>query len=185
MERLVDDLLSLSRVGRKELELQRVSPGVCADRALEALAATVEESEADVSRDELPDVWGDPTTLTQIYQNLIGNALKFVGDGHPVIHLTAETRQDTVILGVRDQGIGIDPRYSDQIFLAFKRLHRRSEYTGTGMGLAICRKAVERQRGRIWVESDPGKGAHFRFYLQRMNDEKPTVIETGGHDGRA
>lgn len=185
MERLIEDLLSLSRIGRKELELQRVSPAACAELALEALAVAIQESGAEISRERLADVWGDPTTLTQIYQNLIGNALKFVDGGQPMVQLTGEALEDTVILGVRDRGIGIDPKYAEQVFLPFKRLHGRSEFAGTGMGLAICRKAVERQRGRIWVESDQGKGAHFRFSLDRVKDPESAIESSGGDHGEA
>ncbi|MAG58384.1 MAG: hypothetical protein CMJ83_19015 [Planctomycetes bacterium] len=115
-------------------------------------------------------------------ENLIGNALKFVVDRQPVVRLTSELRGDEVALGVLDNGIGIDPDYAEQIFLPFKRLHGRREYAGTGIGLAICRKAVERYRGRIWVESELGKGAHFRFVLSRVLDDKPPARLAGDFD---
>jgi light-regulated signal transduction histidine kinase (bacteriophytochrome) len=139
----------------------------CVNVALNALAARIEESNARIERQELPQVSGDRTLLTQLYQNLIGNALKFVAPGQrPQVELTARREGDSWILGVLDQGIGIDPEYAGQIFAPFRRLHARREYEGTGIGLAICRKAVERHGGRIWVDSQSGRGAHFQFSLK-------------------
>jgi PAS domain S-box-containing protein len=166
MRTLVQDLLALSRAGRATLKLERVSLGGCADRALLAVGTAIERTGAVVLRDELPEVLGDPTLLTQLYQNLLSNALKFADPGRkPEIHLTCERQQNQWILGVRDNGIGIKPEYHEQIFAPFKRLHGRDEHEGSGIGLSICRKAVERHGGRIWVESEPGRGAHFKFSL--------------------
>ena len=103
--------------------------------------------------------------LTQLYQNLLSNALKFIGANRPLIRLTAERINGQLTLGVRDNGIGVEPRYAEQIFAPFKRLHGRGEYQGTGIGLAICAKTVERHGGKIWVESKTGKGAHFKFTI--------------------
>lgn len=167
MRGLVQDLLNLSRAGNRELKTEPVSLEKVADRALEALALRIEESAAVITRDPLPEVQGDVTLLTQLYQNLIGNALKYVGEQPPRIHLDASVVDGEWVLGVRDNGIGINPEYAEQIFQPFKRLHGRERYEGTGIGLAICRKVVERHRGRIWVESAEGKGAHFRFTLPR------------------
>ena len=125
----------------------------------------VKETGAEVTRDELPVLWGDSTLLTQLYQNLIGNALKFSRGRRPIIRLTVEEREGYQIFGVQDNGIGIEPKYARQIFQPFKRLHGRAEYEGSGIGLAICRKIVERHGGKIWVESELGKGAHFRFTI--------------------
>ena len=176
MQKLVQDLLALSRVGRVEMALGQVSLQECADEAIRALAVRVEEMEAEITRDELPDVWGDKTMLTQLYQNLIGNALKFAGDARPKIHLAAEKSDDGWMFGVRDNGIGIKPEYADQIFAPFKRLHGRGEYEGSGIGLAICRKTVERHGGDIWVESEPGLGAHFKFTIVDRMEEKLWTI---------
>ncbi len=123
----------------------------------------VKETGAQIIRDKLPDVWGHPTLLTQLYQNLIGNALKFCGDQPPIIHLTFEEREGAQIFGVKDNGIGIATKYVREIFKPFRRLHGRAKYEGSGVGLAICRKIVDRHGGKIWVESEPGKGSHFRF----------------------
>jgi chemotaxis family two-component system sensor kinase Cph1 len=170
MQTLVHDLIALSRAGRVAEKRERVSLSVCADQALKALAARVKETGAKISRDALPEVWGDWTLLTQLYQNLIGNALKFIGEKPPIIQLTSEERDGGQIFGVKDNGIGIEPKYAQQIFKPFMQLHGRAKYEGSGIGLAICRKIVERHGGQIWVESESGKGAHFRFtILNRMS----------------
>jgi light-regulated signal transduction histidine kinase (bacteriophytochrome) len=132
----------------------------------------VKETGAQIMRDKLPDVWGDSTLLTQLYQNLIGNALKFSGDQRPIIHLTFEEREGTQVFGVKDNGIGIEPNYAREVFKPFRRLHGRAEYEGSGVGLAICRKIVGRHGGKIWVESEPGKGAHFRFTFPHRTKER-------------
>jgi signal transduction histidine kinase len=172
MERLIKDLLALSRASRVAKKREKVSLSECANRALEALAMRVKETGAEVTRDELPRVWGDSTLMTELYQNLIGNALKFRGDQHPIIRLTVEEREEDQVFGVKDNGIGIEPKYAQQIFQPFRRLHGRAEYEGSGIGLAICRKIVERHGGKIWVESEPGKGSHFRFTISRGKKER-------------
>lgn len=174
MKRLVEDLLSLSKTRRYELKFTTVSLSDCVDDALQSLHLLIHESGTTIHRNSLPEVIGDPTYLTMLYKNLIGNAIKFVKDGSPVIHLTVEKKDPFWIFGVQDNGIGIKDKYLKQIFAPFKRLHGLSDYEGTGIGLAICRKAVERHGGKIWVESDPGKGAHFKFTLPHPanNDEK-------------
>jgi signal transduction histidine kinase len=167
MQTLIKGLLALSRAGRVPKKRERISPSECADRALEALALRVKETGAEVMRDKLPMVCGDSTLLTELYQNLIGNALKFIGEQRPTIRLTAEEQSGDQVFGVKDNGIGIDPKFAQRIFQPFRRLHGRAEYEGSGIGLAICRKIVERHRGKIWVESEPGKGAHFRFTISK------------------
>jgi light-regulated signal transduction histidine kinase (bacteriophytochrome) len=172
MQTLIKDLLVLSRAGRVAKKREKVSLSECADLALEALAIRVKESGAEVARDELPVVWGDSTLITELYQNLIGNALKFSADQRPIIRLTVEEREGDQIFGVKDNGIGIEPKYAQEIFKPFRRLHGRSSYEGSGIGLAICRKIVERHGGKIWAESEPGKGAHFRFTIQHRRRER-------------
>ncbi|HTU26397.1 MAG TPA: ATP-binding protein [Pirellulales bacterium] len=165
MQKLVQDLLAFSRAGRAAMNWETVDLNECVDRALEALALRIEESRAQISRDPLPIVRGDRTLLTQLYQNLICNALKFIADRSPNVHVTAERADEAWTLGVKDDGIGIAPQYAEQIFAPFQRLHGRSEYEGTGVGLAICQTAAERHGGQIWVESQPGAGSHFKFTL--------------------
>ena len=165
MQQLVQDLLALSRAGRAAVKTEPVDLTACIDHALDALRIRIDETEAEVMVPALPTVMGDATLLTQLFQNLLCNALKFVGAKRPVIYLTVEREADMWVLGVRDNGIGIAPEYAEQIFKPFKRLHGMSTYAGTGIGLSICQKAVERHGGRIWVESEPGQGAYFRFTL--------------------
>jgi PAS domain S-box-containing protein len=166
MQRLVQDLLALSRAGKASMSRENVPLDEVVDQALAALSLRIRESGAVISRDPLPAVSGDPTMLTQLYQNLIANALKFSAGSAPEIRITAEQRSaGDWIFGVRDRGIGIKPEYAELIFQPFKRLHGRGKYEGSGIGLAICRKVVERHHGRIWVESEPGQGAHFKFVL--------------------
>jgi light-regulated signal transduction histidine kinase (bacteriophytochrome) len=150
----------------RALQFETVPLDECVDRALDSLEMRVQESGAEIVRDPLPMVTGDATLLTQLYQNLVGNALKFVEGGRPPrVHVTAVRRGDAWELGVEDNGIGIKQEYADRIFRPFQRLHNRGEYEGTGIGLAICKKAVERHAGEIWVESQPGQGSHFKFTL--------------------
>jgi two-component system, sensor histidine kinase and response regulator len=172
MQALIQDLLALSRAGRAPKKREKVSVRECADLALETLAMRVKETGAQIIYDKLPDVWGDSTLITQLYQNLIGNALKFSGDQRPIIQLTFEEREGTQIFGVKDNGIGIEPNYAREVFKPFRRLHGRAEYEGSGVGLAICRKIVDRHGGKIWVESEPGKGAHFRFTFPHRTKER-------------
>jgi two-component system, chemotaxis family, sensor kinase Cph1 len=165
MQTLIQGLLALSRTGRVAKKKEKVSLDECADRALEALSLRLKETGAQITRDKMPEVWGDSTLLTELYQNLIGNALKFSKEPRPLIRLTVEEEGDDRIFGVKDNGIGIEPKYAQQIFQPFRRLYGRAEYEGSGIGLAICRKIVERHGGKIWVDSEPGNGAHFRFTI--------------------
>lgn len=167
MQNLVRDLLRLSRAGRGAVKIEALPLNDCVERALSALSARIEETKAVITKPSLPAAMGDATLVTQLFQNLIGNGLKFQAAGvRPLVTITAEREDDQWILGVKDNGIGLKMEFADQIFLPFKRLHGRQEYEGTGIGLAICRKAVERMGGRIWVQSAPGEGAHFKFTLR-------------------
>lgn len=170
MHFLVQDLLVLSRTEGAPARPCRVAVGECVDRALEALELPLGESAARIDREPLPELDADPTLLTVIYQNLIANGVKFVEGEAPRVLLTAEPTAEGWILGVRDNGIGVAAENADEIFKPFRRLHAASRFPGSGIGLTICRKAVERHGGRIWVESEPGKGAHFRFTLGRETD---------------
>lgn len=163
MQALINDLLSYSRVGTKGGRLEPTSSEAALERALANLRLAVQESDAAVTHDALPTVVADPVQLTQLFQNLVGNAIKFRGAGAPRVHVSAERRSDEWVFSVRDEGIGIDPQYRERIFVLFQRLHGRGEYPGTGIGLAICKKIVERHGGRIWVESAPGQGSTFHF----------------------
>jgi len=165
METLIDGLLAFSRVGTQGGDLQPVECAKALGTALQNLAASIEESGAVVTHDTLPAVNGDLPQLVSLFQNLIGNALKFRREAPPRIHVSAERRGKCWDFSVRDNGIGIAPQYFERIFAVFQRLHTRREYPGTGIGLALCKKIVERHGGRIWVESVPGEGATFCFSL--------------------
>ncbi len=168
MQSLIDDLLSYSRVGRLEDARRPVDCEHVLDEALRNLSAAIRESGAQVTHDPLPTVHGIEAQLVLLFQNLIGNAIKFRGkDRVARIHLEAHTRDDAWLLRVRDNGIGIDPQYFERIFLIFQRLHTRREYPGTGLGLALCKRIVEHHGGRIFVESEPGQGTTFSFTLSR------------------
>ena len=167
MRTLVRDLLTLSKTGTSEMKVCTVSLDDCVDRVLEALDLRITETRAVISRDPLPEVSGDPTLLEELFQNLVANALKFVPPGDtPRVHITAELAADGAwVIGVRDEGIGVDPERAHEIFRPFRRLHSIDKYPGTGIGLAIARKAVDRHGGRLWLESAKESGCHFRFTL--------------------
>ena len=135
------------------------------NQVLSNLKVIIKENKATVSHDPLPEVMADSTQLVQVFQNLILNGIKFHSEEAPKIHISAEKKANEWIFSVQDNGIGIDPQYSKRIFEIFKRLHTREKYSGTGIGLAICKKIVERHGGRIWVESELGKGSTFYFTL--------------------
>lgn len=165
MQALVRELLLLSKAGRVQLKQEEVSLDLCVNQAIDALSLRIQEASAVIQRDPLPEVHGDRTLLVQLYQNLISNAIKYRRELPVTVHITAENIDGKWIFGVRDNGIGIKSEYFDQIFQPFKRLHGQSEYEGAGIGLAICKKVVERHGGKIWVESEQGEGSHFKFTL--------------------
>jgi signal transduction histidine kinase len=174
MQRLINDLLAFSRVGTRKREAARVSLEAALDRTLGDLKKAIEETGANVTRGPLPDVVGDDQQIGQLLQNLIGNAIKFHGETPPRIHLAAERRDGEIEVSVRDNGIGIDPQFFQRIFIIFQRLHGPGRYPGTGIGLALCKKIVERHGGRIWVESPAGQGTTFRFTLPAaIHNEQP------------
>ena len=167
MKQLIEDLLAYSRVGTKGKEFVAVSLEAPLKRALTNLRAAIQESGAAVTADALPTVDGDEVQLAQIFQNLIGNALKFRGAAAPHIHVGAVEEAGEWHISVADNGIGIEPQYFERIFMLFQRLHAMGEYPGTGIGLAICKKVAERHGGRIWVSSQPGAGSTFHFTLPK------------------
>jgi light-regulated signal transduction histidine kinase (bacteriophytochrome) len=136
----------------------------------------VDDSRATITHDALPAVLADNVQMVQLLQNLIGNALKFHGAKPPHVHLGVRRQDEHWLFFVRDNGIGIDPQYAERIFVIFQRLHNRNEYPGTGIGLAICRKIIERHGGQIWVESTPGNGATFYFTLPSAEHLPPGTL---------
>jgi PAS domain S-box-containing protein len=166
MQRLIKDLLAYSRVGTKPNALHDISAGVALQAALVNLRVTIEESGVEVTYDSLPSITTDELQLTQVFQNLIGNAIKYRGVEKPRVHISAaKNGGKDWIFSVRDNGMGIDRQYFERIFVIFQRLHGRSEFEGTGIGLSICKKILERLGGRIWVESELQKGSTFKFSL--------------------
>lgn len=168
MKQLIEDLLAYSRVGTRGKELRPVQARAALDKALVNLRAAIESSGASITRDALPEVKADDTQLVQLFQNLIGNAIKFRKQDAPRIHVGAEDLGNEWRFCVADNGIGIEPQYFERIFMVFQRLHTRDEYAGTGIGLAICKKVIDRHGGRIWVESVFGKGSKFYFTLPKI-----------------
>ena len=174
MQALIGGLLEYSRIGRQDSEtpLQAVHAGLACDNALANLSPAVEERGAHITRDKLPTVIGDVDQLAQVFQNLVANALKFRRpEVIPEVHISATAGEGEHTFSITDNGIGIEPQYADRIFVIFQRLHTRDEYAGTGIGLAICKKVVERHGGRIWVESRPGCGTTFKFTLPAGEEE--------------
>jgi PAS domain S-box-containing protein len=167
MQRLIQDLLLYSRVQTKGMELRETSSEEAFERALQNLRGSIQESGAVVTHEALPNVQADEMQLAQLFQNLVGNAIKYQGSGIPKIHVSAKMNGGNKwMFSVKDNGIGIDAQYFDKIFGMFQRLHKREEFAGTGIGLAICKKIVERHGGNIAVESQPGHGSTFSFALE-------------------
>ncbi|MGH9501257.1 MAG: PAS domain S-box protein [Terriglobales bacterium] len=171
MQHLIDDLLAFSRVGTRGVELQPVSSQQALENALKNLSVATATSQAQIESDALPMVRGDLGQLALLFQNLIGNALKFHGTEPPRILIGAKRQNGEWLISVADNGIGIEPQYFERIFVIFQRLHTRREYPGTGMGLALCKKIVERHGGTIWLDSKVGSGTTFRFTLAASNPE--------------
>jgi signal transduction histidine kinase len=163
MQKLIQDLLAYSRVSTRGLERQSVSMDTVLGYATDMLQLTIKDTDAVVTHDSLPSIKADERQMTQLFQNLISNAIKFRGRQPPRIHISAKRLDGEWLFSVHDNGIGIDIQYADRIFVIFQRLHNREEYPGTGIGLAICKKIVERHGGRIWMESQAGKGSTFFF----------------------
>jgi light-regulated signal transduction histidine kinase (bacteriophytochrome) len=167
MKQLIEDLLAYSRVGTKSKDFKPVALDKPLARAIGNLKAAIDESGAQVTHDPLPTLQADEVQLAQLFQNLMGNALKFRSASSPRIHIGVSEKSNFFELQVRDNGIGIEPQYFERIFMVFQRLHDKGEYPGTGIGLAICKKVVERHGGQMRVESKPGEGSAFIFTLPK------------------
>ena len=171
MQELLNDLLTYSRVGTQAKPFKYTDMEAVLEAALANLQVTIKESKARVSHDPLPKLMADEGQIVQVLQNLISNAVKFRSEKSPRIHVSAEQRDSEWVFSVKDNGIGIEPQHFDRIFLIFQRLHR-DEYPGTGTGLAIAKRIVERHGGRMWVESQPGKGSTFYFSIQTAGERQ-------------
>lgn len=189
MQGLINDLLQYSRVGTRGVAFERLDLRHALDRSVANLQVAIEESGAAITHDPLPVVDADPGQMAQLFQNLVGNALKFRGEQPPVIHVGCERSGGEWVISVRDNGIGIDPQYAERIFLIFQRLHGKGEYPGSGIGLSICKKIVTRHGGRIWVESAPEGGSVFCFTLpgddqEGRSEKRETSKQREGEDAR-
>jgi PAS domain S-box-containing protein len=170
MKQLIEDLLAYSRVGTRGKEFKPVPVETAVRRAINNLRAALEETGASITYDAMPTVEADDVQLAQLFQNLMGNALKFRSASVPRIHVAVKEQADEWEFAVQDNGIGIEPQYFDRIFMVFQQLHTKGEFPGTGIGLAICKKVVERHGGRIWVSSKPGEGSTFHFTLPKKRE---------------
>ncbi|MBI3756182.1 MAG: GHKL domain-containing protein [Deltaproteobacteria bacterium] len=171
MQTLINDLLTYSRVGSRNKVLAEVSCGQIFNRTLANLKVLIDERRSVVTHDPLPLIIADATQLEEVLMNLISNAIKYNQETPPCVHVSAVERDHEWLFSVRDNGIGIDPKYHDRIFIIFQRLHGKSEYSGTGIGLAICKKIVENHGGRIWVESEERKGSTFYFTIPQRREK--------------
>ena len=171
MERLILDLLEYSRVGAHTRPFQMIDSSAILEITLKNLAGTLHSKGALVTHDPLPEIIADHTQIGQLFQNLIGNVIKFCRCDTSRVHVSAVRNGREHIFYVQDNGIGIAPEYADEIFAAFRRLHDGDEFPGTGLGLATCARIVERHRGRIWVESKPGEGSTFYFTIPAKEPE--------------
>ena len=171
MQAITNDLLAYSRVGRDGETVEPADIAAIVDQVIDDLGTSIEETGAAVTHYSLPTVMANRSLLVQVCGNLIGNAIKFHGEEPPRVHVSAELVGKEWVLSVRDNGMGIDSQYAERIFLIFQRLHTRDEFPGTGIGLAICKKAVDRLGGRIWVNSQPGEGSTFHFTVPINGDD--------------
>ncbi|MEP6517466.1 PAS domain-containing sensor histidine kinase [Microcoleus vaginatus] len=165
MQQLINDLLAYSRLGTRGQEFEPADCNAAVQQSLCNLQIAIAETKAVITCDAMPTVMADEFQLVQLFQNLLANSIKFCRQDIPLIHIAARRQESEWVFSVRDNGIGIDPQYADRIFIIFARLHSRRQYSGTGIGLAMCKRIVERHGGRIWVESQEGKGATFYFTI--------------------
>ncbi len=172
MQALIDGLLEYSRAGKGERKFDPVNLEEIMKRVRSNLSLAIQESKAEVTQDPLPNVMGHAPSLAQLFQNLVANAIKFRDARSPHVHISALKKDEEWQFSVRDNGIGIDPKHHTRLFVIFQRLHTREKFQGTGIGLAVCKKIVEYHGGRIWVESELGKGTAFHFTIPAKGDHK-------------
>ena len=172
MKVLIQDLLSFSRAGTQTLRVRPVPSEGILTTALANLKVAIEQSEAQITWDPLPEIVADPNVLGVVFQNLIGNAIKFQTNGAPAVHISAQHTPAEFVFSVRDNGIGIAPQHAERVFRVFERLHSADRYPGTGVGLAISQRVVERHGGKIWLESTPGVGTTFFFTIPERTATK-------------
>jgi len=184
MQALLNDLLAYSRVGTKGGAFKLTDLNSALNRALINLKVGIDQTRAEITHESLPVVYADEVQMVQVFQNLLSNAMKFCNSGTPHISVSAEMKDNEWVIRFKDDGIGIDPKYFDRIFHIFKRLHTKEEYMGTGIGLAICKKIIERHKGRIWVDSEPGKGSEVTINLpKKAADDTASRTTRNGKKG--
>ena len=169
MQALINDLLTYSRVGTRGKPFEPTNMETVLDQVAASLRPAIDASGAALTHDPLPTLLADASQMVQLLQNLINNAIKFHGHEPPHVHVSSEKNNGEWVFSVSDNGIGIDPKDAQRIFVIFQRLHTDREYHGTGIGLAVCKKIVERHGGRIWVKSQPGNGSMFQFTIPRKD----------------
>ena len=179
LKSLISDLLAYSKIGARGNAFAAVEMAKVYDQVTENLQAVITDSKASMTYDSLPVILGDNEQMVQLLQNLIDNSIKFRGKEPPHVHVGARQLSENWLIFVRDNGIGIDPQYTEKVFVIFQRLHSRDEYPGTGIGLSICRKIIERHGGHIWVDSEPGKGATFNFTLRPVDGWSAKPVPPG------
>lgn len=167
MKYLIDDLLAFSRLNTEDVELESFNMETALEDVLLNLKILIDENQAEITHDPLPTVKGDPTLIMQVLQNLLSNAIKFQGENKPGIHVSCSESEDEWTFSIKDNGIGIDKKHQDRIFKVFKRLHNREKYEGTGIGLSICKRIIERHNGKIWIKSEEGAGSTFYFTIPK------------------
>jgi light-regulated signal transduction histidine kinase (bacteriophytochrome) len=180
MQQLIGDLVRYSRVSTQGKELHPVSSEAVLKKTLSNIEAMIDEFHVEITHNNLPQVWADETQLVQLFQYLLDNAVKFRRDIPPQIHIEAIRKEDFWEFIIQDNGIGIKAEYYERIFMVFQRLHTREEYPGTGIGLPLCKKIVERHGGKIRVESEPGIGSTFYFTLKAVQEIEPGAMEDMG-----
>jgi len=168
MQGLINDLLVFSRVRTRGIDFNATDMNIVLENVLINIRQSIKETNATITNDPLPVIIADDSQMMQLFQNLISNALKFHGEEEPHIHISGEVKEEKWIFSVRDNGIGIDSKNFDRIFIIFQRLHKKDEYSGTGIGLSVCKKIIQRHRGKIWVESELGKGSTFYFSIPKL-----------------
>lgn len=172
MQRLINDLLSYSLVGARQKTVKPTDCHSVLGQVIAGLSDEIEQNNVIITNDDLPTVMADASQMHELIKNLVCNAIKFSSEHAPRVHISAKQDGNKWLFSVQDNGLGIDPQYKDKIFLIFQRLHSKEEYPGTGIGLAICKRIVERHNGKIWVESNVGKGSTFYFTLPVKKEEK-------------
>ena len=177
MQELINDILAYSRLRKSSDQFVSVDCEALLTEVLQSMQSVIEQNEAEIVHEKLPTVAGDRTQLAQLFRNLVGNAVKFRGSEAPRIQLTATRQQQHWLFAVSDNGIGIAPEYFDRIFVVFRRLHAAAEYPGTGIGLSICKRIVENHSGKIWLQSEPGKGTTFFFTLKEKGGSTMTFVD--------